>query len=546
MSAELLQKPLDTRQAYSMPAWLVANRLKRGALLYWATLFTMSAAIIHFIGVLKQPPQSGLLVAVMVGAALIQAIIAIAVVAVPARRLLIAAAVVEAVAALSWPIAHITGIPVGPAVWRAETLSTLDLYLPVMEGVSAFFFLCLSGRTWNVESRAGRLILAALPSLFIVVLLMWVAINFNAAQIYIAIFLLTAGLPDSLLDLFLPAVGLIAVVLLLRIIIPRLRVMTPGAWRTGLIMVPALLLISLMTWAGSVNAANGAWFPSSTTIHVTAGQTTLAYCSPDGSPMAMDLTEPSSQAARPAPVVFFIHGGEGLQGNRQLDGTDGVYLAQLRDMLVNRGFVVGSIDYGLVPFDKLVNEVAQSKCAVRFLRAHASELGIDPQRIGVYGVSMGGYLAAMLGTVGPQAGFDVGQYLDQSSRVQAVVDMWGPTDLNNWSGSPGWVQAIGHALGGGGGRSSVARLKTVSPVNYVAPNDPPFLIMQGTDDWFIAPHHSQDMAKLLHAAGVPATLVMIQHDGHGLAAPTAGQIEQPGPDVLIRMISDFFARTLAA
>jgi len=54
------------------------------------------------------------------------------------------------------------------------------------------------------------------------------------------------------------------------------------------------------------------------------------------------------------------------------------------------------------------------------------------------------------------------------------------------------------------------------------------------------------MAKLLHAAGVPVTLVMVQHEGHGLATPTAGQVEQPGPDTQIHMISDFFARTLAA
>lgn len=545
MSTELLQKSLPTRQSYATPTWLVANRLKRGALLYWTALFTLSAAVIHFIGVLEQPPQAGLLTALLFGGAFVQAMIALSVVAVPARSLLIAAGVIEAVAALLWPIAHITGFAIGPTVWRAETLSTLDLYLPVMEGVSAFFFLCLAARTWNVQSRAGRLILAGLPSFSVVAFLVWVAINFKTAQLFIAIFLLTAQLSDSLLKLFLPALGLMVLALLLCTIIPRLRIATPKAWRTALAMVPVLLLVSLMTWAGGLNAANGAWFASTSAIHASPGQMTLAYCSPGGNPLAMDLVEPSAQAARPAPVVFYIHGGEGLQGDRQLDGTDGVYFTQLRDTLVSKGFVVGSIDYNLVPFGKLVDEIEQSRCAVRFLRAHASELGIDPQRIGVYGVSMGGYLAAMLGTVGPQAGFDVGQYLDQSSRVQAVVDMWGPADLNNWSGSPSWVQDIGHALGGSG-KSSVARLKTVSPVNYVAPGDPPFLIMHGADDWFVAPHHSQDLAKLLHAAGVPTTLVMIQHDGHGLAAPTAGQIEQPGPDVLIHMISDFFARTLAA
>jgi dipeptidyl aminopeptidase/acylaminoacyl peptidase len=145
----------------------------------------------------------------------------------------------------------------------------------------------------------------------------------------------------------------------------------------------------------------------------------------------------------------------------------------------------------------------------------------------------------MLGTAGPDAGYDVGQYLNESSRVQAVVDMWGPTDLSNFSGSPWWASLLV-------GRGTPAQLRAASPVGHVAPGDPPFLIMHGTDDWFIAPHHSQDLAKLLQAAGVPVTLVMIQHDGHGLAAPTSGQVEQPSPAALIQMISDFFARTLAA
>jgi dipeptidyl aminopeptidase/acylaminoacyl peptidase len=156
-----------------------------------------------------------------------------------------------------------------------------------------------------------------------------------------------------------------------------------------------------------------------------------------------------------------------------------------------------------------------------------------------YGYSQGGYLSAMLGTVGSAGGLDVGQYLDQTSSVQAVVDMWGPMDLSNFSGSPGWASLlVGHA--------SVAQLRNSSPLYHVAPGDPPFLILHGTDDWFIAPHHSQDMARALQAAGVPVTLVMIQHESHGLAMPIAGQIEQPGPATLVQMIVDFFSRTLGS
>ena len=122
--------------------------------------------------------------------------------------------------------------------------------------------------------------------------------------------------------------------------------------------------------------------------------------------------------------------------------------------------------------------------------------------------------------------------------------MWGPTDLSNFSGSPSWVANLKQGIGGGKG--SVAGLRAQSPLYHVAHNDPPFLIIHGSDDWFIAPHHSQDLAKRLTAAGVPNQLVIVQNDAHGLAAPVTGKVEQPGPNELIQMISNFFVRTLGA
>lgn len=531
------QKSL-ARQQRSFWDLLTAHRLKYRVHLYWAVLLTMGAAIIHFIGVLAQPPASGLLAVLLLVFAIVQAVVTIAVVAVPARRLLLIAGVFEAVAMLLWIVAHSSGLPDGLAIWRPETVGVPDVYLPAMEGVSAIFFLCLCGRTWDTTSRAWRIILAWLPTLVLLGILLWSLVK----SVVLAIFFLDAQLPTSLQYFFLPAVSLLVVLLLLRLVWPRLRARTTGTWRTSLLLLPALLVVNILTWSGGMSAAETAWFSPSQAVHAPAGQTTtLAYCNSNGSPLAMDLTEPSAQAARPAPVVFYIHGGETLLGSRALqDGTlDGVYFTQLRNELVSRGFVVGSIDYGLVPLYHTSDQVKAAKCAVRFLRAHASDLGINPQRIGVYGPSQGGYISSMLGTVGPDAGYDVGQYLNQSSRVQAVVDMWGPTDISNFSGSPSWVSFLK-------GNGTKAQLLKASPISYVAPHDPPFLIIHGADDWFIAPHHSQELASRLHAAGVPETLVMVQHDGHGLATPTTGQVEQPSPDTLVHMISDFFSRTLAS
>jgi len=543
------QRGIQLGQLASMREWLTANCIKRGALLYWSALFTMSTAIIHFINLLVQPPQSGVIAAFLLIGIILQAVIALAVVAFPARCLLMIAAIIQGGATVLWLIAHNTaGLPDGLTLWHPETLNVPDLYLPIMEGVSAFFFLCLFGRTWSIPSKAGRLLLNALPLLFILGVLIWAGVNYKIAEVIIALFFLDAGFPTSLQVFFLPCIGLLLVFLLLRFVLPRMRVATPKAWRTFLILLPALFVINVLTWAAGVSASNTAWFSPSQIVHAPAGQTTtLSYCRVGNNPLAMDISEPSASAVRPAPVVFYIHGGEALQGSRALlDGSaDGVYFTKLRDNLLGRGFVVGSIDYGLAPLYGVQNEIKQAKCAIRFLREYANELGIDPQRVGVYGPSQGGYISAMLGTTGPQAGFDTGQYLNQSSQVQAVVDMWGPTDLADFSGSPSWVANLNQGLGASGSGAK-ARIRTISPVSYVAPHDPPFLIIHGTDDWFIAPHHSQNFAKLLHAAGVPVTLIMVQHDGHGLATPTAGQIEQPSPDTLIQTISDFFARTLKA
>src|SRR5215469_5222092 len=126
MSTETTTSPLVSHPPGSVPGWLTANRLKRGAQLYWAALFTLSAAVIHFIAGVAEPQESGLLVAFLIGFAVVQAVIAIVVVVFPARSLLGIAAIVEGVALLLWIGAHSTGFPLGGSVWRPETLGATD------------------------------------------------------------------------------------------------------------------------------------------------------------------------------------------------------------------------------------------------------------------------------------------------------------------------------------------------------------------------------------------------------------------------------------
>lgn len=314
----------------------------------------------------------------------------------------------------------------------------------------------------------------------------------------------------------------------------------------GVAIVPLTVVIVIGVLIGVLGSSDG--FPAGTVAprSLPAGRvSTVEYCRPTGVPLAMDLHTPpaSAHTPRPAPVVLYVHGGGWTMGGRgrvgvgaTLAAQDGALFPGLLAKLTNRGFVVASIDYRLAPDAPWPASIQDAKCAVRFLRAHAADLGIDPTRIGAWGSSAGGQLVAMLGLAGPSAGFDVGQYRDQPSTVQAVVDMFGPTDLTDFADANPFASVIAY-LGMGDNPDT---LHSASPINYVTTAAPPFLILQGSDDKRILPRQSQHLADQLHAAGVPATLITVAGTGHTLNTPT----EQPGPAQLTTTVADFFTTAL--
>ena len=291
----------------------------------------------------------------------------------------------------------------------------------------------------------------------------------------------------------------------------------------------ALLLAAILAAAGVALATDG--FTSVTRaggplpVHPRPGTvTTVTYCTQHGSGLAMDVYEPPATAARPAPVALYVHGGGFTLGDRKLRGLGatlanhtGALLPRLRAALNQRGFVVASIDYRLPPLSPWPAQIQDAKCAVRFLRAHAGALGVDPARIGVWGSSGGGTLVALLGLAGPQAGFDHGPYAEQPSGVQAVVDMFGPSDLTNLTDSSPFDRLVARlALG-----NSASVRHAASPLSYAgAAGGPPFLILHGSEDKDMPPRQSRQLAARLHAAEVPVRLVLVQGAGHGLDDPS--------------------------
>lgn len=290
-----------------------------------------------------------------------------------------------------------------------------------------------------------------------------------------------------------------------------------GAW-----ISLALILLVACSRSGSPTPLNPS-APTGITRDVT-------YCTADGVALKMDIYRPKV-AAQPAPALLFVHGGGWTSGDKANVGT------LERAALVTRGYVIASAEYRLAPQYQFPAQIVDVKCAVRFLRASAAVYGIDPSRIGALGESAGGHLVALLGTADASAGFDQGEYADQSSRVQAVTDLYGPSDLT----MPALNGPAGASLTGIFGTEPGAMAKA-SPISYISPDDPPFLIMHGEKDTLVPTGQSEELADRLRAAGVPVTLVIVRNAGHDFV-PSGGRIE-PARGELTEMITGFFDRQL--
>jgi acetyl esterase/lipase len=264
-------------------------------------------------------------------------------------------------------------------------------------------------------------------------------------------------------------------------------------------------------------------------------QANLRYCNDQEA----RVTEPTVVRGR-APAAVYVHGGSWVSGNYD---TGGFIIDAIGPALAASGFVVVRLDYRLGPTQHWPDQIEDVKCAIRYLRANAAALHIDPAAIGAWGHSAGGHLVALLGTAGPSAGWDVGSYRGESSKVEAVVDMAGPSDLLTMGtrGAASLVAANFASLFGHVSRSPLgADLRAASPVTYIARGDPPFLILDSNNDEIVHPQQSNELSWYLGANGVPHRLVTVIGGGHAFG--TAG--ESPSQTAIIGLVVDFFERAL--
>jgi len=243
----------------------------------------------------------------------------------------------------------------------------------------------------------------------------------------------------------------------------------------------------------------------------------IEYARVDGKPLLLDIYLPKD-APRPLPVIVWIHGGGWQAGDK--NHCPAV-------PFVSQGYAAVSINYRLTDEAPFPAQIHDCKAAIRWVRAHAKEYGFAADRIGVWGASAGGHLAALLGTSGgvKELEGDVGDNLNYSSRVQAVCDFCGPSSFREedfesvpWAGKQEGAKAV-TKLCGGPLREHREMAVLASPVAHVSRDDPPFLIVHGAKDTLVRPKHAELLAAALKKAGVEVTLKILPDAGHGVGRP---------------------------
>lgn len=257
--------------------------------------------------------------------------------------------------------------------------------------------------------------------------------------------------------------------------------------------------------------------------------------------LKMTLFVPRTKEKKPA-VLYFPGGG--------FTSADHEKFLEMRYALARAGYVVAACEYRAVP-NKFPALLEDAKAAVRWMRAHASEFGVDADRIGLLGDSAGGYVVQMAGATNGEKNWDVGDFKEVSSEVQAVVSIYGISDLTtigegigneNVHASAAVTEALllnGPAFKDFAGASVNAdpqKAKAASPIGHVDGTEPPFLLMHGSGDKVVSPLQSKKMFEALQNKKAEVEYVLVRGAEHG-------DLPWYQPGVISRVVN-FFDRHL--
>jgi acetyl esterase/lipase len=234
--------------------------------------------------------------------------------------------------------------------------------------------------------------------------------------------------------------------------------------------------------------------------------TGVAYCQRDAGPLKADIYLP--KGVGPFPGMLVVHGGAWAMGTREQLAGAALFLAE-------HGYTAVSIEYRLAPQDKWPAQIYDCAAAVRWMRAHASEYKIDPTRIGAFGYSAGGHLAALLGVLGDDQLRESGVAADApSARLQVVLAGGAPCDFRVIAPDS---DRLAYWLGGTPAEKPDA-YRDASPANYVTASASPMFFFHGESDELVQIRSPQKMVERLRELGVPAEFYTVKGAGHIPAA----------------------------
>jgi acetyl esterase/lipase len=244
----------------------------------------------------------------------------------------------------------------------------------------------------------------------------------------------------------------------------------------------------------------------------------VVYGHKAGMALTFDVIQP--QKPNGAGVLFMMSGGwfsgwvppEGFVSPAAPDG-----FKHFRE-LVDKGYTLFIVRHGSAPQFKVPEAVDDVRRAVRYIRLHAKDYGIDPDRIGVCGGSAGGHLSLMLGVASDEGTKDSKDEVDRTSdRVAAVVSYFPPVDLREWVGPNDQFPAL---------EFDPQLAESVSPVLHVTPDDPPALLVHGDKDDLVKLDNSERILAKFKEHNVPCDLLVIEGAGHGFVGEQGKKASQ--------------------
>ena len=280
-----------------------------------------------------------------------------------------------------------------------------------------------------------------------------------------------------------------------------------------------------------------------------SGLPDLVYSTLSGfRPLTLDLYVPANPVSGGAPVIIYVHGGGWMSGHTRHSGAFENWPGVLAS-LAGRGYVVASLNYRLSSEAPSPAAEQDVKTAVRWLRGNAARFGIDKRRIGIWGGSAGGQLAALAGTSCGVSALEPpvadAKAPLESDCVQAVVTWYGIFDFTPLAKNTAPPPPVARYLGCDSNACSDDKIALASAIRHIDRNDPPFLLIHGALDKTVAVSQSAKFHAALQAGAVKSQLIVLPDVDHSFVGSTPELTRNASLRALHATI-DFFDATLRA